>query len=306
MKIAAANPTAVSHHGQATPNQHYFVIEFVSGAIGGIISRTATAPIDRIRTFLQVYSVEQNASQLKLRFVLNHMIKEGSYLSLWRGNLVNVLKTAPENAIKLVAYEQFKEYMRKTNSSDTNTVKEKFLCGSMAGLLAQFTLYPLKTVKVMMNLRNTNEYKSIADCIVKLYKRHGIKAFYRGLVPNSLAIMPCSGIDLAAYETLKLKYSQWRNKNEPNVFERLVIGNISSGLGNLVVYPMLVLRTRLQSNRNLNETTVNLFRQVWKAHGIAGMYRGFLLHILKIGPCASISYITFEYFNKIFNINSLV
>ena len=234
------------------------------------------------------------------------MIQEGSYGSLWRGNLVNILKTAPENAIKLVAYEQFKQHLRASNTSQTNTVSEKFLCGSTAGLIAQFSLYPLKTVKVVMNLRETNEYKSIADCIVKLYKRHGIRAFYRGLVPNSLAIMPCSGIDLAAYETIKLKYSQYRNKTEPNVFERLLIGNISSGLGNLVVYPMIFLRTRLQSCRNLNETTMNLFVQVWKKDGIMGMYRGFFLHILKIGPCASISYITFEYFNKIFDINSLV
>lgn len=246
-----------------------------------------------------------NRAELNVRSVWNFMLVEGSWQSLWRGNLVNVLKTAPENAIRLATYGKLKQMVKQHKGKSVNSISEKLFCGSAAGLISTLVLYPLKTVKTIMNMSKTGEFDSIIDCINKIYQKHGLRAFYRGLLANSIAIVPSTGIDLATYETLKQSYSALQNKSEPNVPEKIILGIISSCFGNSVVYPLLFARTRLQANRNQDETTINLLLKVWRRDGLPGIYRGFFLHILKIGPAAGISYVTFEAVTKSFSIDSL-
>lgn len=102
--------------------------------MAGCVSRTGTAPLERIKVFRQVSWVnEKRSPAFSKRTLLNgksphldcehqvhgfrefkgnvlrtlqNMVKEGGVQSLWRGNGMNVLKIAPETAVKFTAYEQ--------------------------------------------------------------------------------------------------------------------------------------------------------------------------------------------------------
>lgn len=55
-------------------------------------------------------------------------------------------------------------------------------------------------LKTRLTLRKTGQYSGMFDCAKKILKNEGVKAFYKGYIPNILGIIPYAGIDLAIYE----------------------------------------------------------------------------------------------------------
>ena len=86
---------------------------------------------------------------MTIRQTISSMIKEGGIRSLWRGNLMNIIKVSPETGIRLMAYETFKRFVGKTTTQEIS-VFQKFLCGSAAGCTASVIIYPMKTIKVRL------------------------------------------------------------------------------------------------------------------------------------------------------------
>jgi solute carrier family 25 phosphate transporter 23/24/25/41 len=85
------------------------------------------------------------------------MVKEGGFGSLWRGNGINVLKIAPESALKFMAYEELKSLFRGRHPKREVRIEERFMAGSLAGALSQTAIYPLEVIKTRLALRKTGE-----------------------------------------------------------------------------------------------------------------------------------------------------
>ncbi|CAG09637.1 unnamed protein product, partial [Tetraodon nigroviridis] len=230
----------------------------VAGGGAGAVSRTCTAPLDRLKVMMQVRQVQvQTASRrtvygsrtnnMCLMTGLMQMIKEGGVRSLWRGNGVNVIKIAPESALKFMAYEQIKRVMG--SDRETLSVLERFVAGSLAGVIAQSTIYPMEVLKTRLALRKSGQYSGISDCAKQIFRREGLGAFYKGYVPNMLGIIPYAGIDLAVYETLKNYYLHNYSASgvDPGVLVLLACGTVSSTCGQLASYPLALVRTRMQA-----------------------------------------------------------
>ncbi|XP_051951663.1 calcium-binding mitochondrial carrier protein SCaMC-1 [Xyrauchen texanus] len=268
-----------------------------AGAMAGAVSRTGTAPLDRMKVFMQVHATKSNNISLVNGF--KHMIKEGGVASLWRGNGVNVIKIAPETSIKFMAYEQYKKLLTK----DGGKIQphERFMAGSLAGATAQTAIYPMEVMKTRLTLRKTGQYSGMFDCAKKILKKEGVKAFYKGYVPNILGIIPYAGIDLAVYETLKNAWlSRYATETaNPGVLVLLGCGTISSTCGQLASYPLALIRTRMQAQASLGGSEqvsmTKLIKKIMENEGFFGLYRGILPNFMKVIPAVSISYVVYEY-----------
>jgi solute carrier family 25 phosphate transporter 23/24/25/41 len=120
-----------------------WIRNLVAGGMAGAISRSLTAPLDRVKIFMQVHGSDGKSRSILGSLQL--MLQEGGIKSLWRGNLINVLKITPESAIKFTSYEQIKKLMGQEGSQ--LPFEQKFLSGAFAGWIAQTSIYPMEVIK---------------------------------------------------------------------------------------------------------------------------------------------------------------
>ncbi|CAB1332452.1 unnamed protein product [Coregonus sp. 'balchen'] len=216
----------------------------VAGGAAGAMSRTCTAPLDRLKVLMQVHASRTNSMCIAGGFT--HMIREGGMRSLWRGNGMNVIKIAPESAIKFMAYEQIKRLIG--SNQETLGILERFVAGSLAGAIAQSSIYPMETLKnswlqhyatdsadpgvvvllacgttsstcgqlasyplalvrTRMQAQATIEggpQMTMSGLFKHIVKTEGAFGLYRGLAPNFMKVIPAVSISYVVYENLKI------------------------------------------------------------------------------------------------------
>ena len=77
---------------------------FIAGAVSGVVSRTATAPLDRLKMLMQVSSYgRENSAVTSYRpdgvvSGLRGIYRKGGFLAFYQGNTANVIKVCPPPA----------------------------------------------------------------------------------------------------------------------------------------------------------------------------------------------------------------
>ncbi|KAM3727740.1 putative calcium-binding mitochondrial carrier F55A11.4 [Dirofilaria immitis] len=272
----------------------------VAGGVAGFMSRTCTAPLDRVKIYLQVHASLLN----RLRFpkAAKLLYEEGGLKSFWRGNGVNVAKIAPESAIKFLSYDLVKRLIiRHRDEGHKLQISERFAAGSAAGIISQTIIYPLEVLKTRLALRHSSQLdRNFVNFAAKMYRNEGVLCFYKGIVPNLIGIIPYAGIDLAIYETLKNYYLNNYNTHPVRDIVALpVCGACSSICGMLASYPFVLVRTRLQAlaiSDNLTQphTMIGQIQHIWRNDGLYGFYRGLTANLMKAVPAVAISYYVYE------------
>lgn len=141
----------------------------------------------------------------------------------------------------------------------------------------------------------------------KMFAEGGTRAAYRGVTMGLVGMFPYSAIDMGTFELLKRSYIQYKAKAsgcheedaQPSTFATGIMGASSGAFGASVVYPLNVLRTRLQTQGTSMHPA--RYTGIWDvAHktvrneGFRGLYKGLMPNLLKVAPALSITWMVYE------------
>ena len=245
-----------------------------------------------------MHATKQNKMGLTNTF--KSILKEGGALSFWRGNGLNVVKIAPESALKFMVFENTERFLKHRSAGGPATYLDHFLAGAAGGVISQTAIYPLEVVKTRLASTKKKQFRGILDCAVRVYHKGGVLVFFQGYLPNILGRIPYTGIELCVYQTLKHQYLRRFSGDErlvkPPGVVTLTMGAVATICGQLVAYPFALVRTKMQARivAERNAGMCHVIRRVVQRDGFLGLYYGLWPNFLRVAPMAGISFLVYE------------
>ncbi|MCP9264229.1 Mitochondrial coenzyme A transporter SLC25A42 [Dirofilaria immitis] len=289
---------------------------FIAGAFAGMLSKSIVAPLERAKIHFQVstnarYSLIEAAKFLKLSY------QENGLISLWRGNSATLFRVIPYAALQFASHEQYKSILH-VDCNGKYTPIRRLLAGSLAGATATLIVYPLDTARTRLASSKYTEYTNLRSVFYKMYTAEGIKSFYYGIIPSLFGIMVYAGGSFYTFGTLKLLHrgiiiieiidrTQMIHFIPPNDIERwnepippyyrLIYGGISGAVGQIVSYPIDIVRRRMQTGRvPSNYYAFEILQNIYRKEGIwNGLYKGISMNWIKGPITVSVCFTVYDY-----------
>ncbi|XP_022854054.1 mitochondrial adenine nucleotide transporter ADNT1-like isoform X3 [Olea europaea var. sylvestris] len=244
------------------------------------MSRTAVAPLERLKILLQVqnpHSIKYSGTVQGLKYIWR---TEG-FTGLFKGNGTNCARIVPNSAVKFFSYEEASKgilwlYRRQTGNEDAKlTPVLRLGAGACAGIIAMSATYPMDMVRGRLTVqavdgvvrqlmteffslyfylqtdKSPTQYRGIFHALKTVFVEEGPRALYKGWLPSVIGVIPYVGLNFAVYESLK----DWLIRSKPfglnedselSVTTKLACGAAAGTVGQTVAYPLDVIRRRMQ------------------------------------------------------------
>jgi len=178
--------------------------------------------------------------------------------------------------------------------------------GTAGGILQVLVGQPFDIVKVRMQTSPKGTYSGMLHCAGGILKNEGPLAFYKGTVPPLLGIGICVSIQFGALEWSKrlfaqqnLLHGQGGERGLTLSGDQLYISGVFAGVANSVVSgPVEHIRIRLQVQNQKSpmffKGPFDAVKQIYSKYGIAGIYKGQPVTILREAVGYGAYFLTYE------------
>ncbi|KAJ8747432.1 hypothetical protein K2173_001014 [Erythroxylum novogranatense] len=281
-----------------------------AGAIAAMVSRTFVAPLERLKLEYIVRGEQRNIFELVKRIATTQGVK-----GFWKGNFVNILRTAPFKAVNFCAYDTYRKQLLRFSGNEETTNFERFIAGAAAGITATVLCLPLDTIRTKMVALGGEALGGVVGAFRHMIQTEGFFSLYKGLVPSLISMAPSGAVFYGVYDILKTAYlhspegrKRIQNMNqyghELNAFDQLELGPVRTLLYGAVAgacaeaatYPFEVVRRQLQLQvRATKMSAFATFIKIVEQGGVPALYAGLIPSLLQVLPSASISYFVYEF-----------
>lgn len=274
--------------------QKSFAKDFLVGGISAAISKTCVAPIERVKLLLQNQDASsQIAADQRYKGIVDcftRVAKEQGVSSMWRGNLANVIRYFPTQALNFAFKDTFKKYLNPYNKK---TQPGMFFIGNIAsggaaGASSLCFVYPLDFARTRLAVDvgksgSDRQFNGLLDCIVKIGKSDGALGLYRGFGISVMGIIAYRGAYFGLFDTGNAIL--FGDGKKANFFLMWAFAQTTTTLAGIFSYPLDTVRRRLmmQSGRKdiLYTGTIDCFRKIAANEGINAFFKGAASNVLR-------------------------
>ncbi|XP_076950558.1 mitochondrial adenine nucleotide transporter ADNT1-like [Bidens hawaiensis] len=287
-------------------------------------SRTAVAPLERMKILLQVqnpHAIKYNGTIQGLKYIWRTEGLRG----MFKGNGTNCARIVPNSAVKFFSYEEASKgilwlYRQQPGNEDAELTPLLHLgAGACAGIVAMSATYPMDLVRGRLTVqtdKSPSQYRGIAHALTTVLREEGPRALYKGWVPSVIGVVPYVGLNFAVYKSLKDYLVKSRpfglvEDTELSVTTKLACGAVAGTVGQTVAYPLDVIRRRMQMGGWKHAASIvtgegksksaleyngmiDAFRKTVRYEGFRALYKGLVPNSVKVVPSIAIAFVTYE------------
>ena len=191
-----------------------FFENFMLAGVAAGVSKTVAAPIERVKLLVQNQDemIKQGRLDKPYTGVLDctkRVLATEGIVPFWRGNLANVLRYFPTQALNFAFKDTIKAlFATPKDASPTVKFATNIASGGFAGTLSLLFVYSLDFARTRLANDNKGkggerQFNGLIDVYVKTLKSDGIQGIYRGFTISAVGIFIYRGMYFGMFDTLK-------------------------------------------------------------------------------------------------------
>jgi len=280
------------------------VEDFILGGVSAAVSKTAAAPIERVKLLLQNQG-ESQAITKPYKGIIDVFVrvpKEQGLVSLWRGNLANVIRYFPTQALNFAFKDFYKQYLERPRSAGfIPCLLGNMASGGAAGATSLLVVYPLDFARTRLAVDvgsgKQREFSGTIDCILKTAKNTGWGkgGVYNGFTVSCVGIVLYRGAYFGLYDTI----TDASFMQGAGFLQKFALGYAVTVSAGLLSYPLDTVRRRMMMTSGGKYSgkyngSIDCFGKVLREEGWRALYKGAGSNILR-GLAGALVLVGFDY-----------